>query len=1286
LTLLYDILTTLLFPSQNFVDKYLELFIEDYNPSRFELSILKGEGSMRNVQFNVETIQELLNLPPSLEIKKALCSSMKVKVALADMGSEATVFMVDHLDVVVVEPAELKVHSGIMNNLEQRFGGKSSAYGFWGRAVDGVCIQVEKVSIMVQFQASERISTPPWIQIHLTDMLVRQTNHKWQDTSLKEARKVNKNRAEVLVFRKLNAGSLSVSVERIDEKHKRHSCQLIRQVPLCVQWMQMKRAVDCLVLRNHFDVLLDSLKVSLSLDEFSLCTAVLQCFILASRRENTAPQLQHRFLPYMLARLKVGIVEVTLQFPTDSDSDDDNGNGGNSNIAAALEDEDGGKETAPGTARAARRKPAALQVSLLSCELKFAPRGIHLYPSFQRKVPPTSATSTPTPTVAPTASVTAATPTPLRIPPTPPTPLAAPDTDASSDTGSQAGSDISVSIGSKFSSDDTGPPTQSEAQQPREGDSILTGTLGMLTIDAFTKKNGRLEKATLFSGVPFSDTVPFARLRLALFYSESEHAREGVPPPPPPPLRIKASLVLGPVEVMVDPLQWMALLAFAPPVLRLLMTPPSSTEAAPSTKADSKADSAWLQRLPQIALVVESQKASLTLPSPQGGALWILLHQVSLSSQHALQEMLLKMPVGRVESRNAQGQTVCAACEINGAGAVFKWSPEKVAIRMDVPEIELSLHPHLLAVIHQAMGQLSQLEAADFPDFPDFPDFSALSLSVSENLRRESLPTVESVTSHMSGLRAKSSQLVQAARQTKFPALDLRLFLRGGMIQCLTDDSQPFWKLSMSSAYCQLQLGEVTNGGDRGDRNFSFVLSDVASTCLLQDKWQAVLAPHLRAESFEEVCRQSRAFEGGVFDRILEQLKATAASDQQKQKQKHNTNQKKTEKPKTACLAVWIRGGPEPRQVISLIGAKVAVEAFPLSKFKAFIPQDLDFSSLFSLSHNLADSLALPHDWRASTEGHLSQLSQQAKETMNNNNININLTETAERVKHRLKEAAPGLAQSTAATVSSVSTLPGWLVMDVELLATVLQAPAQGGEDPLRFRLPLLHLSIPPQQERIILRLEGAQVLFESEEESEEAESEAESEEKGEDRKAAGCSDKSSTRKEVSSPFALTCSTPLRTAGNVQLSFTALEMNMSPEHMDSVARGAMEIGRTLQTEVAELSRSFPPLQEVWEKIPVGAWKDKFTSVVEGVRKVEMDEVKSAVAAKLSGNAPQAAPAAGASSAELQDMANKLTQSQERCAALEQRLLEKQMQHRQALDDVESMKRQIAALRQHLRSP
>jgi hypothetical protein len=1254
---------TLLFPSQNFVDKYLELFIEDYNPSRFELSILKGEGSMRNVQFNVETIQELLNLPPSLEIKKALCSSMKVKVALADMGSEATVFMVDHLDVVVVEPAELKVHSGIMNNLEQRFGGKSSAYGFWGRAVDGVCIQVEKVSIMVQFQASERISTPPWVQIHLTDMLVRQTNHKWQDTSLKEARKVNKNRAEVLVFRKLNAGSLSVSVERIDEKHKRHSCQLIRQVPLCVQWMQMKRAVDCLVLRNHFDVLLDSLKVSLSLDEFSLCTAVLQCFILASRRENTAPQLQHRFLPYLLARLKVGIVEVTLQFPTDSDSDD-NGNRGN---IAALEDEekekdqakDGGKET--GTAPAARRKPAALQVSLLSCELKFAPRGIHLYPSFQKKVPPTSATSTPTPTAGPTASVTAATPTPLRIPPTPPTP-AAPDTDASSDTDSQAGSDISASIGSKFSSDDTGPPTQSEAAQPREGDSILTGTLGMLTIDAFTKKHGRLEKTTLFSGVPFSDTVPFARLRLALFYSE--HAREV-------PLRIKASLVLGPVEVMVDPLQWMALLAFAPPLVRLLMTPPSANAAEPSTeadsKADSKADSAWLQRLPQIALVVESQKASLTLPSPQGGALWILLHQVSLSSQHALQEILLKMPVGRVESRNAQGQTVCAACEINGAGAVFKWSPEKVAIRMDVPEIELSLHPHLLAVIHQAMGQLSQLEAADFPDFPDF---SALSLSVSENLR-ESLPTVESVTSHMSGLRAKSSQLVQAARQTKFPALDLRLFLRGGMIQCLTDDSQPFWKLSMSSAYCQLQLGEVTNGG--GDRNFSFVLSDVASTCLLQDKWQAVLAPHLRAESFEEVCRQSRAFEGGVFDRILEQLKATATSDQQNQKQKHNTNKEKTKK--TACLAVWIRGGSEPRQVISLIGAKVAVEAFPLSKFKAFIPKDLDFSSLFSLSHNLADSLALPHDWRASTEGHLSQLSQQAKETMNNNNIN--LTETAERVKHHLKEAAPGLAQSAAATVSSVSTLPAWLVMDAELLATVLQAPAQGGEDPLRFRLPLLHLSIPPQQERIILRLEGAQVLFESEEESEE---------EGEDRKAAGCSDKSSTRKEVSSPFALTCSTPLRTAGNVQLSFTALEMNMSPEHMDSVARGAMEIGRTLQTEVVELSRSFPPLQEVWEKMPVGAWKDKVTSVVEGVRKVEMDEVKSAVAAKLNGNAPQAAPAAGASSAELQVMTDKLTQSQERCAALEQRLLEKQMQHRQALDDVESMKRQIAALRQHLRSP
>ena len=57
-------------------------FVKNLDPSQISLKFLKGEGELLNIELNEQVLTDLLELPPWLQLKKAICNRICTKVSL----------------------------------------------------------------------------------------------------------------------------------------------------------------------------------------------------------------------------------------------------------------------------------------------------------------------------------------------------------------------------------------------------------------------------------------------------------------------------------------------------------------------------------------------------------------------------------------------------------------------------------------------------------------------------------------------------------------------------------------------------------------------------------------------------------------------------------------------------------------------------------------------------------------------------------------------------------------------------------------------------------------------------------------------------------------------------------------------------------------------------------------------------------------------------------------------------------------------------------------------------
>lgn len=64
-------------------------FTKNLSPDKINLSTLKGEGELKNLELDEEVLQNMLDLPTWLAISKVFCNKASIRVSKAWLSAEA---------------------------------------------------------------------------------------------------------------------------------------------------------------------------------------------------------------------------------------------------------------------------------------------------------------------------------------------------------------------------------------------------------------------------------------------------------------------------------------------------------------------------------------------------------------------------------------------------------------------------------------------------------------------------------------------------------------------------------------------------------------------------------------------------------------------------------------------------------------------------------------------------------------------------------------------------------------------------------------------------------------------------------------------------------------------------------------------------------------------------------------------------------------------------------------------------------------------------------------------
>eukprot|EP00002_Diphylleia_rotans_P006894 TRINITY_DN1632_c0_g2_i2.p1 TRINITY_DN1632_c0_g2~~TRINITY_DN1632_c0_g2_i2.p1 ORF type:complete len:833 (-),score=184.92 TRINITY_DN1632_c0_g2_i2:1889-4387(-) len=86
----------------------LTLLFKNLSPDRMDLRLLKGEGKLQDLEFQEDTLQRLMKLPPYLLIRSATCTKLTIKVPWTRLKQDPIVLIMESVEMNIIEPRELK--------------------------------------------------------------------------------------------------------------------------------------------------------------------------------------------------------------------------------------------------------------------------------------------------------------------------------------------------------------------------------------------------------------------------------------------------------------------------------------------------------------------------------------------------------------------------------------------------------------------------------------------------------------------------------------------------------------------------------------------------------------------------------------------------------------------------------------------------------------------------------------------------------------------------------------------------------------------------------------------------------------------------------------------------------------------------------------------------------------------------------------------------------------------------------------------------------------------------
>uniref|UniRef100_A0A2K5R2G6 Bridge-like lipid transfer protein family member 3A n=1 Tax=Cebus imitator TaxID=2715852 RepID=A0A2K5R2G6_CEBIM len=231
--------------------KHLSRFTKNLSPDKINLSTLKGEGQLTNLELDEEVLQNVLELPTWLAITRVYCNRASIRIQWTKLKTHPICLCLDKVEVEMKTCEDPRPPNG-QSPIALASG--QSEYGFAEKVVEGMFIIVNSITIKIHAKAFHA-------SFELWQLQGYSVNPNWQQSDLRLTRITDPRRGEVLTFKEITWQTLRIEADATDNGDQDPVTTPLRLITNQgrIQIALKRRTKDCNVIASKLMFLLDDL-------------------------------------------------------------------------------------------------------------------------------------------------------------------------------------------------------------------------------------------------------------------------------------------------------------------------------------------------------------------------------------------------------------------------------------------------------------------------------------------------------------------------------------------------------------------------------------------------------------------------------------------------------------------------------------------------------------------------------------------------------------------------------------------------------------------------------------------------------------------------------------------------------------------------------------------------------------------------------------------------------------------------------------------------------------------
>ncbi|KAF2358503.1 Vacuolar protein sorting-associated protein 13 N-terminal domain [Trinorchestia longiramus] len=223
--------------------KHLSKFAKNLNAESINVSTLRGEGELKNLELNEQVLTDLLELPTWLRLTRASVNRVSIKIQWTKLKSVPIHLSLDEVVVAMETCEHLRSHAASSTPATQT---SSSHYGFADKVVDGLTVTVNSVHVTFRSAVFSAVC-------QMSRVVLDSRSPGWQRVvDLRMTRLKDPERGFLLLFKELSWQSLRVEAtsNTADQQQQLAPLRLLTNASHCRLTIKKKLAgTGCVVMR-----------------------------------------------------------------------------------------------------------------------------------------------------------------------------------------------------------------------------------------------------------------------------------------------------------------------------------------------------------------------------------------------------------------------------------------------------------------------------------------------------------------------------------------------------------------------------------------------------------------------------------------------------------------------------------------------------------------------------------------------------------------------------------------------------------------------------------------------------------------------------------------------------------------------------------------------------------------------------------------------------------------------------------------------------------------------------